>query len=70
MMTLEWIDLRCPVCESVFESMAASASDEAGHDYYIDPSYTSEHRGRRAAVSCARGSSAPGGCHDGAASRA
>ena len=25
MMTLKWIDLHCPVCESVFESMAASA---------------------------------------------
>ena len=24
MMTLKRIDLRCPVCESVFESMAAS----------------------------------------------
>jgi hypothetical protein len=38
MMTLQWIDLHCPVCESVFESMAASANDEAGQDYYIDPS--------------------------------
>jgi len=38
MMTLKWIDLHCPVCESVFESMAASANDEAGQDFYIDPS--------------------------------
>lgn len=26
MMTLKWIDLHCPVCESVFESMAASTA--------------------------------------------
>ena len=38
MMTLKWIDLHCPVCESVFESMAASANDEAGQDFYIDAS--------------------------------
>jgi hypothetical protein len=38
MMTLKWIDLHCPACESVFESMAAPANDEAGRDYYIDPS--------------------------------
>ena len=37
MMTLKWIDLHCPVCESVFESMAASSNDEDGQDYYIDP---------------------------------
>ena len=37
MTTLKWIDLRCPVCESVFESMAASSNDEAGQDYTIDP---------------------------------
>jgi len=37
MLTLKWIDLHCPVCASVFESMAASSADE-GHDYYIDPS--------------------------------
>ena len=38
MLTLKWIDLHCPVCASVFESMAASSADEEGHDYYIDPS--------------------------------
>ena len=38
MLTLEWIDLHCPVCASVFESMAASSTDDEGHDYYIDPS--------------------------------
>jgi uncharacterized protein (DUF2225 family) len=37
MMTLKWIDLRCPCCESVFESMAASSSDDNGQ-YSIDPS--------------------------------
>jgi|RhiMetdeSRZDD1v2_1073273.scaffolds.fasta_scaffold207557_2 uncharacterized protein len=36
MMTLQWIDLRCPVCESTFESMAALASDDDGQ-HYIDP---------------------------------
>ena len=35
--TLKWIDLRCPVCESVFESMAASSTGDDG-DYYIEPS--------------------------------
>src|SRR5690349_9970476 len=36
MTTLHWIDLRCPVCESTFETMAASANNENGQ-YYIDP---------------------------------
>jgi hypothetical protein len=38
MLTLKWIDLHCPVCASVFETMAASSSDDEGQDYYIDPS--------------------------------
>jgi hypothetical protein len=37
MTTLRWIDLRCPVCESVFESMAALSTDDKG-PYYIHPS--------------------------------
>lgn len=36
MMTLQWIDLRCPVCESNFESMAALSNNDGGQEY-VEP---------------------------------
>jgi hypothetical protein len=36
MMTLQWIDLRCPVCESTFESMAALSPADNGQQY-VEP---------------------------------
>src|ERR1044072_9215135 len=36
MMTLQWIDLRCPVGESAFESMAALSNNDGGQEY-VEP---------------------------------
>lgn len=33
MLTLQWIELRCPVCESIFESMAAFSAHEPDRPY-------------------------------------
>src|SRR5262249_313540 len=33
MLTLQWIELRCPLCDSTFESMAAMAEREEGLRY-------------------------------------
>ena len=40
MMTLQWIDLHCPVCESTFESMAALSSTDSGQQY-VEPTSAS-----------------------------